>query len=138
VLTGTSTDSLSYDRSHYYAILVNDGDQVTVSLQPQDGDQDIYVYDMFQRLQGKSENYGTTEDTYSFTAAYTGTYFVEIWSYESGSYTVSVQGTTATPTTTAPGGTTSDTTPSRSPGFELIVAFLALLISAALISVRRR
>jgi len=133
-LTGTDAGSLLTDRSHYYAITVNAGDTVTVTLQPQEGDHDIYVYDMFQRLQGKSENYGTASDTCSFTAAYSGTYFVQVYAYEAGAYTVSAQGVTTTQPTgdTTPAGTT------RSPGFGLVIAFAAIGITAGTALFRSR
>ncbi|MBT2756927.1 S8 family serine peptidase [Mesobacillus foraminis] len=98
-LTQTGTLDSSNDRDDVFAISLNEGEGVSLSLSGINGtDFDLYVYDEEAAdvkgsvgLVAKSEKPGTSAEKITFTAPKTGFYFINAYSYKGkGSYKLQV------------------------------------------------
>ncbi len=123
-LSGSTSGSVSQGSSVYYKFYVEWG-QVTVTLTPSSGDQDLTVYDPNQDYVGGSSASGTTVDSITFTVVnltnkiwfndawyYSpGYFYAKAYGSRAGNYSISVSAASATPTPTASPTPTPTPTP---------------------------
>jgi len=92
VTSGTTYSSYISSSSDidYYKLSTSNGRKITISLTTLPKDYDLYLYDSSGNLLASSENGSTTAESISFTAYYTGTYYILVEGY-SGAYSTTTK-----------------------------------------------
>jgi hypothetical protein len=85
------SESLAAEEARLYRYTLQAGDQVAITLTPQNGDADLYVWLPQEGADPLVSNLeGSAVDSLSFTAAQGGTYQVEVFAFEASVYQLEV------------------------------------------------
>ena len=74
----------------YYRFYLSAGQQATVTMQPLDADQDLYIYNPSGEQRGVSGKSGISTEECTFTADASGYYYAIVFGYDAGRYTITL------------------------------------------------
>lgn len=74
----------------YYKFHLSAGQKATVTMQPWNDDQDLFIFNPSRVLIGVSGNSETNTEVWTFTADVSGYYYAKVDGFEAGSYTITL------------------------------------------------
>lgn len=86
----TLSGDIDKDEEVYYKFYLSAGQRATVTLQPLEGDQDLYIFNPKRHPIEVRGNSGTETEECTFTADTGGWYYAKVHGYEAGSYTITL------------------------------------------------